>query len=511
MELKVIFLAKFFRKRLEALNNFTFKNVLISLAIGMCPGYGWSQSTANQTDMLSQIYSGEELPFSLEIETADFQLPFGIHSFVSGNNKGKWIFLAGRRNGMHTFNDNPDNFPPSEQNDTVIVVDSIKKKVYTRSLRDPDSGLTLDQIESLSVTSPQFYQVKVRCGKSHRIYMSGGYGFSTTLNDYTTWPLLTAIDMEGLIHWVVNPSPGETAAQHIRQTSHPMLAVTGGYMDQLGGRKNPTLLCLGQDFEGPYFFGINSQWYTEQVRTFYIKDDASGLSVKFKDPKPFMRDPNLRRRDLNICRVLRKGRNGNLIQQLVAFSGVFTKMDGIWTVPVSIFADGQTVMQDPTAMTTFKQGMSNYACANVGLYSRRSGVIYNVFLGGISYGVFSDGNFVTDPAFPFTNQISVISSSNETDFKQYFVSAAYPVILSTSSNFGNPLLFGSGAQFIREKNIPEYLEEVLKLDKIKKRTTVGYIVGGIQSTVPNTETASDSAASPYIFKLIVNPDHSCGR
>lgn len=503
MECIVIFSPKIFSNQLKIQKDSIAKVILFLLMV--CPTFGWSQSTANQTDITSPIYSGDQLPFDLEIELADFQLPFGIHSFVSGNTKGKWIFLAGRRNGMHTFNNNPDNFPPTEQNDAVIVVDSVKKKVYVRSLRDPDSGLTLDQIESLSVTSSQFYQVEGPEDKSHKIYMSGGYGFRSKINDFTTWPFLTAIDIEGLMHWVVKPSKGETAAQHIRQTSHQMLAVTGGYMDQLGGKKNPTLLCLGQDYEGPYFFGINSQWYTEQVRTFYIKDDGSKLSVKFKDPKPFMRDSNLHRRDLNICRVLRKGAKGKLIQQLVAFSGVFTNMDGIWTVPVSIFANGQTAMQDPAAITTFKQGMSNYASANVGLYSRRSGIIYNVLLGGISYGVFTNGIFTTSAEFPFTNQVSVISSSNEMDFKQYFMTATYPLILSTSSNFGNPLLFGAGAQFIREKDVSEYLEEVLKLDKINKRTVVGYIVGGIQSSVPNTETASDSAASPYIFKLIVDP------
>ena len=34
---------------------------------------------------------------------------------------------------------------------------------------------------------------------------------------------------------------------------------------------------------------------------------------------------------------------------------------------------------------------------------------------------------------------------------------------------------------------------------------VGYIVGGIQSTLPNTNTTSDSAASPYVFTVTLVP------
>jgi hypothetical protein len=34
---------------------------------------------------------------------------------------------------------------------------------------------------------------------------------------------------------------------------------------------------------------------------------------------------------------------------------------------------------------------------------------------------------------------------------------------------------------------------------------VGFIVGGIQSTLPNTTAESDSAASPYIFTVTLVP------
>ena len=46
----------------------------------------------------------------------------------------------------------------------------------------------------------------------------------------------------------------------------------------------------------------------------------------------------------------------------------------------------------------------------------------------------------------------------------------------------------------------------LKYDTLgTNAVVVGYIVGGIQSTLPNTNVESDSAASPYIFTVTLVP------
>jgi hypothetical protein len=50
-----------------------------------------------------------------------------------------------------------------------------------------------------------------------------------------------------------------------------------------------------------------------------------------------------------------------------------------------------------------------------------------------------------------------------------------------------------------------YSNGVLNLAKIKHPTIIGYIMGGIQSTLPNTDFQSDSAASPYVFKVVLTP------
>jgi hypothetical protein len=58
--------------------------------------------------------------------------------------------------------------------------------------------------------------------------------------------------------------------------------------------------------------------------------------------------------------------------------------------------------------------------------------------------------------------------------------------------------------FLRNR-IQKYSNEVLKLDSIKKKTVIGYVVGGLMSTMPNTESQADSLPSPYIFEVIVEP------
>lgn len=460
---------------------------------------GWISLTycisPNQTQDLSPIFPPTDLPFKVQIELADFSLPNGLQTFARGTYKGKWLLLAGRTNGLHGFSDTPLNFPPREQNRVVYVVDPIKKTVAARELTDPSSGLTIPQIDSLSVTSPQFYQ----SGKT--LYMTGGYGIDQLTGTFSTKDTLTAIDIPGLMHWVTHPYSGETAVEHIRQIADPIFQVTGGYMAQIDN--GPTLLVFGQNFQGTYSDSSNGA-YTQQVRRFKIIDNGRKLDVVKLSPIPEIPDPNYRRRDLNVLPVIRSKR-GKLRQELVALSGVFTVDTGIWTVPVEIKANGKSFMPDPLLPTTFKQGMNNYNSATLGLYSRSTGDMFMVLLGGITFGFFADGTFQTDAEIPFTNEVTTVQLDRHGHYTQYLMDAQYPFIPSLFVNPGNALLFGSTADFITVDGINQYKNGVIKLDSIKHPKVVGYIVGGIHSTVPNTTTIFDSAASPYIFKVTVIP------
>lgn len=471
-----------------------FKQSILLLAIGLVSAV----FADNQTPTVdTPIIAGDDFPFQVRIELADFELPNGIHSCVAASYKGKWVFLAGRTNGMHTFNNNDNNFPPKKQNTEVYVVDPVKGKVYSRSLTDPKSGLDSWQIDLLSVTSPQFYQEKETC------YMTGGYGVDSESGEFSTKAFLTAIDLPGLIYWVTHPHSKATVAQHFRHLEDPVFKVTGGVMMKI--KNHPTLLIVGQNFKG-YYTDTSNGKYTKQVRRFIIKDDGKNLAVKVLKPSAGDKHPKLRRRDLNVVPIIRE-KDGKLVEEIDILSGVFTKTSGIWTVPVRVKSDGEFFMPDPNAPGTFKQGMNNYTCATLGMYSNQDNLMYTILLGGISFGTFKDGTFQTDPEIPFTNQVTTIELDKHNNYTQYLMDAKYPKIVSTKSNPGNTLLFGAGSVFMLANDAPIYGNQVLKFDDLKNHwkssILVGYVVGGIASTVPNTSSASDSTASPFIFKVYI--------
>lgn len=467
----------------------TLRCVLVFFVLGATSAK--ANNTANQTDDLSPILPASDLPFRIVIEEAHFRLPKGIHSGIVGQYKGLWIFLAGSHFGLHGFG--PDPFPPEGQNTDIYVVNPESGLVLSRSLKDPGSGLNQAQTDSLSTISPQGYQ------EANTLYMTGGYGYDTDTATFVTQPVLTAINLPGIVQWVTNPASNSTVLQNIQQVRHPLFQIAGGAMHRLG---KLTQLVFGQNFTGVYSGGSNGE-YSEQTRQFLIGEQDGRLSVSIYPSKPAVPDPNYRRRDLNIVPVLLN--NNNLLEYgLVALSGVFTPDSGAWTVPVVIKEHGDPVMANPDLPATFKQGMNNYNSATVGLYSRKYASMYTLLLGGISYGFYSNGVFQTDSELPFINQITTVKLDRNGNFTQYLMDSEYPVILSTDVHPGNPLLFGTGAYFI-STNIPKYPNDVLSLDAIRKKTVIGYIVGGIQSTVPNTTTDADSAASTYVFKVSLIP------
>lgn len=448
---------------------------------------------ANQTETVSPIESNDPIPFDISIELADFTLPNGLHSFAQASYNGKWLILAGRTNGLHGFNDDTNNFPPSAQNLLVYVIDPMHGTVFTKSLLDATAHLSTTVVDALSSTSPQSFQ------SGSTLYVIGGYGVDSSTGNFSTKTTLTAIDIPGLIHWVVKPSKHETAKKHIRYTSHPLLQVTGGYLTQVDAH-SPFLLIFGQNFIGYYFDGGNGN-YTNQVRRMQIIDDGSHLAVGFlKSEDP---NPNYRRRDLNICPIMKK-KHGHLEASYIALSGVFTETGGAWTVPVSITGNGKTSMPNPEDPSTFKQGMNNYVSATVELYSKKDDLMYIILPGGITFLTSPSGP--GDSELPFTNIVTTLKIDHAGNIQQCLMNGTYPTIPSTFSNPGNPLLFGAGAAFFPADRMPLFSNGVFSLDELlNEPTVIGYIVGGIASTLPNTNTQADSGASPYVFRVILSP------
>ncbi|MBS0635963.1 MAG: hypothetical protein JSS12_00485 [Verrucomicrobia bacterium] len=421
---------------------------------------------------------------------ADFMLPNGLHSFAQAVYDGKWVIFSGRVNGLHGFSADDNNFPPDEQNRAIYVIDHHNKSVL---YRDMQGSLAQEVIDTLSVSNPQFYQ------KGDTLYMTGGYGIDTATGKFSTKDVLSAINIPGLIDWVEYKT-NKPLSSFIRQVKDEAFRVTGGEMSSLCD--DLSLLVFGQNFDGIYYDGTNGD-YTRQVRRFTIHDDGKTLRADIKDPIPAVPYPSFRRRDLNVVPIM-EYRQGKDRPALMAYSGVFTETIGIWTVPVIIMPDGSCLMDNPEDPNTLKQAMNNYVSPTLGLYSKKSREMYTMLFGGLSYGYFDEGGFETDPEVPFVNHITTIKRDAFKKQTQHLMKGEFPVILSQQSNPGNPLLFGTGAGFFAKTNAEFYSNGVVKFDKLPKgKTHIGYIVGGIMSTLPNTSENSDSAASPYIFKVYI--------
>lgn len=81
-----------------------------------------------------------------------------------------------------------------------------------------------------------------------------------------------------------------------------------------------------------------------------------------------------------------------------------------------------------------------------------------------------------------------------------------PVTCGSSDPLQTYYFFGANGAFIPQNGLPTYPNGVIAFDKLNKKTTfVGYIVGGIASTITDTNCDSDSQSSSYVFKVTVHP------
>jgi hypothetical protein len=469
--------------------------IAISVAVA-CPG---AALAANQTDDVTPVMLNGGLPYRITLRPYDFGaaiLPT-LHSFAAGVHGDKWVLIAGKTNGIHGFQTTGANgFTPETQNREVWVIDPVNKQSWHRSLEGAAGGLTTAELNSLTPTNNQFYQ------REDRLYMTGGYGVQNTLGDGTpvngTFDRLTAIDLPGIIDWVVTGS-GE-AKDHIRQINSLSFRVTGGAMYEMGGR---THIVFGQDFSGNYNPNKNGT-YTNQVRSFDIVDDGTTLAVA--NMTATTPNPNYRRRDLNVFPVVRPDGNGGHDEGLVVLSGVFTPSFGAWTVPVEIDAAGNPSMEDPADPNTFKQGFNGYHSAKLGLYSESREEMHELLFGGISlqYLNTQTSHVETDSNLPFINDITSVVIDSDGNYAQHWI-GEFPAINDPE---GNRLRFGSNAEFFLADGIQSLDNGVIKLDELTQPTTLGYIFGGLTANGPHTRSGNPpaiSAASNIIFEVTYTP------
>lgn len=417
--------------------------------------------------------TAQSSPFNIHLEPLTIPNVGGLQAYAFGQHDGKWLIVGGRLDGLHRRQPFAT-FDIAGHNTQILVIDPVLKQKWSAPL----TSLPIAMQEQLSATNMEFIQ------EGNFLYLIGGYGYSNTIGDHTTYPNLCAVNVPAVISAIVNGTP---FASYFRQYSDPQFAITGGHLSKI---YDTYYLVGGQKFEGRYnpmgpAHGPGFvQEYTDQIRKFTLNDDGNALTFNFL---PAITDTDqLHRRDYNVTpQIMPNGQEG-----LTAFSGVFQKtVDLPYLNCVNIDSSGYAVNPD------FTQHYNHYHCAFLPLYSAEQNEMHTVFFGGIAQFYDNDGVLVQDNNVPFVKTIARVTRNASGQMAEYKLPIEMPALLGASS------------EFIPLQNLPTYANEVIKLDALTTDTTlVGYIYGGIASTAANifwTNTGSESIATSEIYKVYV--------
>lgn len=417
--------------------------------------------------------SSQTAAFDIVLEQVKIEGLGGLQSFSFGQHNGKWLIIGGRQDGLHRRQPFAA-FDEDGHNKRLFVIDPLNKKYWTA----PINSLSTSLQEQLSSTNMEFFQ------QGNYLYLAGGYGFSKTLDDHTTYAKLAAVDVPATINAIINK---EKLVAHFRQVTDSQFQVTGGRIVKInelfylvGGQRflgayNP----MGPD-HGPGFI----QEYSNQIRKFSLSDDGNTMTVNHL---PAITDEvNLHRRDYNVVpQILPGGQEG-----ATAFSGVFRKANNIpFLNCVDIDSSGYSVNQE------FTQYYNHYHCANFPLYAAATKEMNTIFLGGIAQYYDDAGLLTQNSDVPFVKTIARVSRNAEGQMAEYKLPVQMPALL------------GAGSELIPNETLPRYPNGVIKFDELAGDTVlIGHIYGGIMSKQPNTFWVSEgelSKAASKIFKVLL--------
>ncbi|MEI6142331.1 MAG: hypothetical protein WCP85_23860 [Mariniphaga sp.] len=420
--------------------------------------------------IFTSCVNGQQQSFQVTIKPFQISGLVGIQSFAIGHSDGKWLILGGRLDGLHRRQPWAT-FDKAGQNDQLIVVDPVEQKKWSAPL----TSLPIPIQEQLSSTNMEFQQ------DGAYLYVTGGYGYSNSEGDHITYPYLTVIKVSEVIKSIIAETPFTT---YFRQIKDQQFAVTGGALNNID---STYYLTGGQRFDGrynPMNHPTFRQEYTNSIRKFHINDNGSDLSVRHLEGA--IDTMNLHRRDFNVIpQIMPDGSQG-----LTAFSGVFQfNADLPYLNCVNIDRSGYKVNND------FAQYYNQYQCAHIPLYSAEANEMHNLFFGGIAQYRDSAGIRLQNNDVPFVKTITRVTRNSTGKMTENKLPIEMPGFL------------GAGAEFILAGNLPLYGNEVIKLDVLRPDTTLlGYIYGGINSSIPNIFWINDgtqSVTSSTIFKVYI--------
>jgi hypothetical protein len=389
--------------------------------------------------------------FNVHLTTSSITAVPAVHSGAFAIRNGKWIFLGGRIDGLHTFQSNMS-FPTSHRNDSIYLVDPVANtyKAVSATL------LPVYTYGALCSANMQFYQ------DGRYLYMIGGYGSEDSSQSWITFPSLISVDLDSLISKIDSSLPISNCFRQLVDTN---LAVAGGALDKID---STYYLIFGHRFDGRYAHppsGLFTQRYTHEIRKFTISDNGMNLSIGNYSVTIDTND--FHRRDFNLAPQIYPNQDTGF----TVFGGVFQKnSDRPFLTPIDIASNG---IQH---QSSFNQNLNQYTTALLPVYDSLNNFMHTLFFGGMSLFTLDTAtmSLIQDTLVPFVSTISKVSrdgAGNLTESKM-------------SENM--PSLLGSNAMFIPDTMMMgRYEGRILDLNSISGNTRVGFIAGGIHSDFPN--------------------------
>lgn len=411
-----------------------------------------------------------------------------FHSGVTAHHDGKWLIMGGRTNGMHGFYP-PFAFPTNGRQELVYVVDPEAGSIWSADI----SGLDSLAREQLGSSNMQFAQ------KDDKLYITGGYGYKESIDDYTTFPYLTSVNMPMLMDSVI---AGGDISSAFRSVIDSTMAVTGGRMGRIGDRY---FLVFGHYFHHRYSvadLGSFIQKYTYQIRMFDIQDDSVQLAAINK--QMVTDSANFRRRDFNMTPFEEGAEKG-----FYAWSGVFRdSVDLPHYNPIRITSDGSY------AVIPFEQKLAHYHSAAISLKTDamiEASNLMHVFLGGTAEYYLDNNEFIVqDSLVPFTKVFSSVQvyPTGLDELKAGIINWRFKGCGQFNPNqirYEFNGYEGTNMEFIPNSQLTDEETGVVEFNlQFENPILLGYAVGGIISTGPNIADMNDpslSFASDKVYKV----------
>jgi hypothetical protein len=148
----------------------------------------------------------------------------------------------------------------------------------------------------------------------------------------------------------------------------------------------------------------------------------------------------------------------------------------------------------------YQQFFSQYATANVPLFDRGSRSMYEILMGGISLYDYTDGQLTVNTSMPWVDDVTSLVQDRNGNFQEYIMSPI-PAVTAGSTGF-----YGANAAFFRNQALPTSCNYVIELSRLRGPTVIGYMYGGIYSTVPSTTNQfGQTGASNQVFQITLTP------